>query len=202
VRVGWYHPIKTHGFQVMCSLSEPKVFEVMEAQAKLVKKHLEPRTWFFSHDEIRVAGWDALAEKSGKTPGQLLADNVKRCVKIVRDLDAKAEIVIWSDMFDPHHNAVDRYYAVNGSLKGSWEGLPKDVTVVNWNSGKAGESLKFFADRGHRQILAGFYDAGTAGFSRWHKAAKGVKGVDGFMYTTWTGDFSQLEAYGKLLRGE
>ena len=79
-------------------------------------------------------------------------------MKIVRDLDPKANIVIWSDMFDPNHNAVDRYYAVNGSLKGSWEGLPADVTIVNWNSGKAADSLKFFAGRGHKQILAGFYD--------------------------------------------
>jgi hypothetical protein len=203
VRVSWYHPIKTHSYQVMCSLTEPKVYEILEDQAKRVKKHLAPKTWFFSHDEIRVAGWDALCEKSGKTPGQLLADNARRCVKIVRDLDPKAKIVIWSDMFDPHHNAVDRYYAVNGSLKGSWEGLPADVTVVNWNSGKAADSLKFFAGRGHKQILAGFYDQpGDRGFRRWHEAAKGVKGVEGFMYTTWNGDYRQLEAYGKWMRGE
>ena len=53
-------------------------------------------------------------------------------------------------MFDPHHNAVDKYYLVNGSLKGSWEGLARDVIIANWNGDKAAESLKFFADRGHR----------------------------------------------------
>jgi hypothetical protein len=202
VLVSWYHPVKTHSYQVGCSLIEPKVFDVMRAQAKLVQKHLQPKTWFFSHDEIRIAGWCELSKKSKKTPGQLLADNVKKCVGIVRDLDPKARIVVWSDMFDPNHNAVDRYYLVNGSLKGSWEGLPKDVDVVNWNGGKMAASLKFFADRGHRQIIAGFYDSGMDGFTRWHKAARGVEGVRGFTYTTWRADYRLLEKYGESMRGK
>src|SRR5262249_41939155 len=151
-------------------------------QAKLVHKHVAPKTWFFSHDEIRVAGWDDLAQKSKKTPGQLLADNVKRCVEIVREIDPKARIVIWSDMFDPNHNAVDRYYLVKGSLKGSWEGLPKDVDVMNWNGGKSSAaSLKWFDDRSHRQLIAGYYDGDLKNFERWHAAAKDVRGVRGFM---------------------
>jgi hypothetical protein len=200
--VSWYHPVKTHSFQVTCSLIEPKVFDVLREQAKLVKKHFAPKTWFFSHDEIRVAGWDDLAVKSKKTPGQLLADNVKKCVEIVREIDPKARIVVWSDMFDPNHNAVDRYYLVNGTLKGSWEGLPKDVDVANWNSGKSAASLKWFAQRGHRQVIAGYYDGGMENFVRWQAAAKGVKGVRGFIYTTWQGDYKLLEKYGEAMNGK
>jgi hypothetical protein len=200
--VGWYHPVKTHSYQVGCSLTEPKLFDVLRAQAKLVRKHLAPKTWFFSHDEIRVAGWDALSEKSKKTPGEQLAENVKKCVAIVRDLDPKARIVVWSDMFDPNHNAVDRYYLVKGSWKGSWEGLPKDVDVANWNGGKASASLKWFSERGHRQVIAGYYDSGMDGFTRWHKAAKDVKGVRGFIYTTWRADYKLLEKYGEAMKGE
>jgi hypothetical protein len=203
IKISWYHPIKIHSYQVMCSLLEPKVFEILRNQVALVDKHLAPKTWFLSHDEIRVAGWCELARKSGKTPGQLLADNAKRCVELVRKQSPKSSILIWSDMFDPHHNAVDRYYAVNGSLKGSWEGLPADVVVVNWNGGKAAQSLKFFAERGHPQILAGFYDSpGTTGFTRWHEAAKGIQNVNGFLYTTWRKDYSRLEVYGKLMQGK
>jgi hypothetical protein len=87
-------------------------------------------------------------------------------VEIVRAVNPKAKLVVWSDMFDPHHNAVDRYYLVNGSLKGSWEGLPKDVAVANWNSGKAAASLKWFADRGHAQVIAGDYDGDLGNFRR------------------------------------
>ena len=93
------------------------------------------------------------------------------------------------------------YYLVNGSLKGSWEGLPRDVVIANWNGGKAAQSLKFFADRGHPQVIAGFYDSpGLQGFTRWDAAARAVPGVTGFMYTTWRADFRQLEAYGKAMQ--
>jgi hypothetical protein len=29
-----------------------------------------------------------------------------------------------------------------------------------------------------------------------------VKGVKGFLYTTWRGDYSLLEKYGQLMRGK
>jgi hypothetical protein len=103
-------------------------------------------------------------------------------------------------MFDPTHNAVKGpYYLVNGSLEGSWEGLDRSVDIANWNGGKARESLEFFAKRGHRQVIAGYYDADD-NFSTWDAARKGVAGVDGFMYTTWSSRFGDLERYGKLLR--
>ena len=68
---------------------------------------------------------------------------------------AQAKIYVLSDMFDPAHNAVDKYYLVNGSWAGSWGGLPRDVSIVNWNHGGRAKSPPFFARRGHHQILAG-----------------------------------------------
>jgi hypothetical protein len=119
---------------------------------------------------------------------------------LIREINPKAEVIYWSDMFDPNHNAVDQYYLVNGSLKGSWEGLPKDAIIANWNGGKAAASLRFFADRGHRQILAAYYDADDlSGFHRWHDPAKGANGIVGFMYTTWEHKFRLLEEYGKAI---
>jgi hypothetical protein len=201
LRVSWYHPVIIHGEQVACSLSDPKVFEILTDQTKRIHELFKPKTWFLSHDEIRVTSWCKDAEESKLTPGERLAANVKRCVGIVRSYDPAARVAVWSDMFDPHHNAVDKYYLVNGSWKGSWEGLPKDVIIANWNGGKAAESLKFFADRGHKQVIAGFYDTpGMKGFTNWDEAAKGVPGVTGFMYTTWQHNFGQLEAYGKAMQ--
>jgi hypothetical protein len=203
LRVGWYHPVAIHGEQVACSLSDPKVFDVLADQAKRVSELFRPKTWFLSHDEIRVTGWCKDAEESKRAPGERLAANVRRCVEVVRAGDPAARVAVWSDMFDPHHNARDNYYLENGSLKGSWEGLPKDVVIANWNGRKAADSLKFFADRGHRQVIAGYYDApGLTGFTKWDEAAKGVPGVSGFMYTTWKRQFGQLEAYGKAMRRE
>jgi hypothetical protein len=110
-------------------------------------------------------------------------------------------VVVWSDMFDPNHNAVKDYYLVNGTLAGSWEGLDRSVWIANWNGGKAKASLEFFARRGHPQVLAGYYDSDN-NFATWDAAARGVTGVTGFMYTTWQNRYDDLEKYGKLLIGE
>jgi hypothetical protein len=155
-----------------------------------------------SHDEIRVANWCKACRDRKLSPGQLLAENVRQCTRILKSVNPRARIVVWSDMFDPHHNAVDTYYLVNGSLKGSWEGLPRDVIIANWNSGKARESLNFFAGRGHRQIIAGYYDVDDLGnFQLWDAAAQGVKGIEGFMYTTWAARYGLLERYAEAMRG-
>jgi hypothetical protein len=202
LHVSWYHPIIIHESQVMCCLSDPKVTDLLRDQVRRVQDLLQPKTILMSHDEIRVAGWCASCQATGKTPGQLLADNLRTCVALIRAVNSQARILVWSDMFDPHHNAVDQYYLVNGTFKGSWEGLPPEVVVVNWNLGKAAESLKWFADRGHAQILAGYYDEDIGNFRRWDTATRAVPRILGFMYTTWQHKFDHLEEYGKAMLGK
>jgi len=50
------------------------------------------------------------------------------------------------------------------------------VVIVNWNYGKRDESLKFFADRGHKQVIAGYYD-GSQDTKKWLESAGKVEGV-------------------------
>jgi hypothetical protein len=203
LKVSWYHPIITHGFQMMCCLSEPKVYDILRDQARRINELFHPKTFFMSHDEIRVANWCRACQDRKLTPGELLADNARRCTAILKEVNPRARVVVWSDMFDPHHNAVDNYYLVNGSLKGSWEGLSPDVVIANWNGGKAHESLSFFAGRGHKQIIAGYYDVDDlSNFQQWDSAARDVSGVIGFMYTTWQSKYGLLEKYGEALRGD
>ncbi len=202
LRVSWYHPVITHSGQMMCCLSDPKLEPILRDQARRINQLFHPRTFFMSHDEIRVANWCQACRDRKLTPGQLLADNVKTCAGILKAVNPRARVVVWSDMFDPHHNAVDKYYLVNGTLKGSWEGLPRDVIIANWNSGKARESLTFFAERGHRQLIAGYYDVDDlSNFEQWNSAARGVSGIMGFMYTTWQAKYNLLERYGAAIRG-
>jgi hypothetical protein len=202
LRVSWYHPVITQGLQVMCCLTEPKVYELLREQARRVNDLYHPKTFFMSHDEIRVANWCRSCQEKHGTPGALLAENARRCVDILKEVNPQARIVVWSDMFDPYHNAVDHYYLVNGTLADSWKGLPKDVVIANWNGGKAKESLNWFAERGHAQIIAGYYDEGMDNFKRWDAAARGVSGVRGFLYTTWQHRYDDLEAYGKAMSGK
>jgi hypothetical protein len=199
--VDYYHAVTIYDQQVPCSLSDPKVFEIVEDQVTRVARLFEPKTYFLSHDEIRVANWSQADQASGKTAGQQLASNVRRCGEIVRKVTPGARLCVWSDMFDPHHNAVSNYYLVNGDFRGSWEGLPENVTIVNWNSGHANESLAFFANRSHPQILAGYYDGPPERIRDWMATAGRHGGPRGVMYTTWKSNFSQLEKFAEAAWG-
>ena len=62
--------------------------------------------------------------------------------------------------------------------------------------------LTFASGRGHQQIIAGYYDHGVAqNVDQWKRAADGIKGVYGFMYTTWHQDYDALEDFANRLRG-
>ncbi len=196
-----WHTVLVYDEQVCCTLINEELFKHVAAQARLVEKYLKPKRYFMQHDELRVAGWNAFDAKRDTTAGKLLAENARRCIAAIRETNPKAGIMVWSDMFDPHHNAVDKYYLVATSLAGSWEGLSQDVLIVNWNSGKAEKSLGFFADRGHRQVIAGYYDnrGVAADAKRWKSAVKGAA-IEAYMYTTWRNDYRDLEAWAKAMR--
>jgi len=206
VLVDYYHTAMMHGHQVMCCMSEPGVYDVLNWQIARVRKNLTPDGYFMQHDEIRLQGWDKSCTDRRMTPGQMLADNIKRCTSIITKHDPDKPIYVWSDMFDPHHNAkkTGKYYLVKGvgPWHGSWEGLPPKVTVVNWHGHAAGrlESLRHFASRGHKQILAGYYDGPPERITAWLKDAAKVKGVVGVMYTTWRRNYGDLEKFARCLR--
>jgi hypothetical protein len=197
LRVSWYHPHIIYDEQMACCFAEPKVRELLADQAKRMRELWAAPGYMMSHDEIRVCNQDESCVSIGKTPGQMLADNARFCTGLLEG----ATVYAWNDMFDPFHNAVKGpYYLVNGPWTDSWEGLDKSVVIMNWNFGKRDQSLKFFADRGHRQILAGYYDHKPEQIKDWLASAAKVQGVIGVMYTTWRNDYSNIEAFAKLAR--
>jgi hypothetical protein len=106
-------------------------------------------------------------------------------------------------MFDPMHNAVDHFYAVNGSLAGSWKGLDRDVGIMNWHGGLQGKNCRFFADLGLKQILSGYYDGDEDGsqIARWLANTRDVPGIVGAMYTTWEDRYGAMDAWARRAWG-
>jgi hypothetical protein len=206
VLLSYYHTALIYDEQVMCCMAEPKLYEILRWQLGQVHKHIQPDGYFLQHDEIRVQGWDESCRRTGRTPGELLADNVRKCLALVQAEDAGKPIYVWSDMFDPMHNAPrhGRYYLVKGDgpWYGSWEGLAKDVAIVNWNSDpdKRLASMKHFASLGHEQILAGYYDGPVRAVRDWLRDAERVDGVTGAMYTTWAHQYRDLESFATELK--
>ncbi|MCI0343160.1 MAG: hypothetical protein L0216_18780 [Planctomycetales bacterium] len=200
LRVSWWFPPIIHDDQVMCCVAEPAVARWCRDQMERVARLFVAPAYFWSHDEIRCLGWCDSCRKTSLKPGALLARNARECGEIHRAVAPGTMALVWSDMWDPNHNAHDGYYHVNGDLAGSWEGLPKEVVVVNWHFGKRRESLRFFAGRGHKQVIAGYYDEGPAQVRDWLEAARGVPGVIGVMYTTWQSRYDDLEEFARVAR--
>jgi hypothetical protein len=200
LRVSFYHAITTGQGKVNICVSEPKTIDLLRDQAKRVDALFHAKRYFMEHDEIRVMGWDGADERRHLDAGALLADNMRTCSAIMKDVNPNATLYVWSDMFDPYHNAHDHYYLVKGNLAGSWEGLAPAVVIANWNSGEADQSLPWFANRQHHQLLAGYYDAPPEGIIPWLKSARNVRNVDAVMYTTWTHNYADLKRFAEIVR--
>jgi hypothetical protein len=197
LRVSYYHPLIVYEDRLTSCLSEPRIFEDWRQEVKRADELFHPAAYLMSHDEMRVMNQCALCQSKHLTPGELLAWNVRQAAGIIRSARPDAEIWVWNDMFDPMHNAVDHYYAVNGTLAGSWKGLDKDIGIVNWHGGLEGRNCKFFADLGLRQLLSGYYDGDEDGatIARWLDHTKGIPGIVGAMYTTWEDKYDAMDAW-------
>jgi hypothetical protein len=197
LRVSYYHVATVYDDQAMICPSEPKTVGLLREQARRMHAAWGAKGYMMSHDEIRVLYWCEACQKRKMTPGQILADNVKRCIAMLREIAPSARIHVWNDMFDPNHNAVPGpYYLVNGDLTGSWEGLDSDVVILPWYFEKRSQSLQFFAGRGNKQVIAGYYDGKPERIVDWLTAAKPVsESVIGVMYTTWKNNYKDIEKF-------
>jgi hypothetical protein len=203
LRVSYYHPLVVYEDRVTSCLSEPKIFAEWRDEVKRVNELLSPVAFFMSHDELRVVNQCALCRSKHMTPGELLAWNVRQATAIIREIRPDAEIWVWSDMFDPMHNAVDHYFAVNGSLAGAWKGLDKGIGIVNWHGALMGKNCRFFADLGLKQILSGYYDGDESGsaIAQWLDNTRDIPGIVGAMYTTWEDKYDAMDAWAQKAWG-
>ena len=106
---------------------------------------------------------------------------------------------MWSDMVDPFHNAKRSYYLTRGGVEGSWDGLPDDVILVNWNADHPGRSIRFFGDRGFRQIISLPMGSLEAKLERIVTVARREPEILGFQYTSWHPDYSLMPQFNRLL---
>ncbi len=194
--------------QVAMCLTEPGVFRWMERNGRVLASVMPAGSpLLLGYDELRQANSCASCRAKGMTAGELLAWNVRKTVKLYESVMPGSPRYVWSDMFDPSHNAHDNYFYVEGNLAGSWKGLPASVGVLNWNHPHLRESLSWFAglDKrqsvAHKQIIAGYYDTGNGTSAEQDfQTARGLPGLQGIMYVTWLDDYSQLESFAKSAR--
>jgi hypothetical protein len=195
----WYHAVTVYDGQAMICPSELQTVNLLRDQAQRMQAAWRTRGYFMSHDEIRVLNWCAACQARALDAGPLLADNVRTCAGILRQVNPGGRIYVWSDMFDPNHNAHANYYLVRGDLTRSWLGLDPDIIVVPWDYDTRAASLQFFAGLGNRQVIAGYYDSSPSLVTNWLTAAAPYASICGVIYTTWQNDYSNLETFEQII---
>ena len=204
LKVSYYHAVFVYDMQPTCCLSEEGVFDVIRDTLQEINTRLAPPAVFIGIDEMRVANWCAACQDRGLTPGELLASATQRIDTIAHEINPGWKLLTWSDMFDPNHNAVAEYYLVNGTLEGSWNGLPAAWEIGNWMSSPATRvaTASFFAEHGNRQILCGYYDEPGPDYSidDWLQAVSGNDSIFAVMYTQWWSGYDALEDWAAQVR--
>jgi len=200
LRVDYFHGTTIYRDQTVIDMSEPVVYEVWQRQIPLIEKYLSPKKYFLSMDELRVGGFCEACQRRHLSMAQILGDCVTQQYKMIRAANPQAEIYVWSDMFDPNHNAKEKYYLIDGSFDGTWKYIPKDLIMACWYYEKRDQSLDFFSKLGYRTIAAAYYDADDLENPRnWVESLGRTQGAMGIMYTTWENKYKLLADFGDLV---
>jgi len=213
LRVSYYHGTAGGLRYPSPCLSEPRVYQTYMEQYEILCSVLPHKAVLMGIDEVRSGLGCAACRRIG-TPAQVMSNCANQLAAIVRKVNPGAEVLTWADMYTPYHNAVERYYGIDGSLVGSWERVSRDITMVVWGGtpyyrsykrpGCLGDSLKFFSDLGFRTMVAAYYDVSdpeqlTQRTRDWIEFALATPHCDGMMYTTWTPRYDDLELFADIM---
>ncbi len=197
--LSWYHPMLIYEWQQTVCMAEPALYEVFDHEAKLLAERLHPKRVLLNMDEIRMGGTCAACR--GRDMGELLGECITRQVEILRRYMPGVEVLIWSDMLDPNHNAHGNYYLVSGDFNGSWRHVPKDLVMAVWGDKPQEKNVRFFAEQGFRTLGACYYDADDLNDVKgWLELARRTRGTEGLMYTPWLRKYALLGDFGDLLK--
>jgi hypothetical protein len=203
LRVSYYHAVAVgKGKQTAC-LSDEKVHSLLKKDIEDLDGRLKPAGIFLNYSDIRIANWCESCRAKNLTPGRLLADHIARSAQIVREVNPRMKVLVWSDMFDPYQNAIDHYYLVNGSLVGSWQGLSPEVIIVNVNqTAKYPDSLRWFDERMHSQIVSVCFDNGPQASRKRLEGMRSLPEPSGVMYLTANNRYEDLEHFARHAWGQ
>ncbi len=188
------------GRQISLCMSNPELYDYWQAQAKKLHEVIKFKRYLLEMDEVRNGGGCLACKERGISMAQILGDCITRQHAIFKQIDPEIEVLIWSDMLDPAHNARNNFYGVVGDFTGSWKYVPKDLVIMCWYHEIRDESLGFFSKQGFRTIGAAYYDADDLASSKeWLISLKKTAGSQGIMYTTWEDKYELLADFGELV---
>ena len=210
ISVDGYVPAVIGWDQYPACMATPELAKHFADSARDIKKLFGrfPRRVLLSDDETRAGGTCETCRRSGLDMAHVYARMVKAQRAAVRAVSPTTEMLIWSDMMDPYHNAKpERYFLCKGGYEGTRDLIPRDLTVACWLRRETEASVRGFADAGFATCAATYYDSGSLDSSRrWLRAGNATPGFKGLAYATWRSgakqDFRFLEDFAAMLKHE
>jgi hypothetical protein len=198
LRVSYYHGFSINNGQTTVCMAEPKTYEIWRDMARRMHAAVAPPRYVLSMDEIREGGTCQACR--GRNMAQLLGECLTRQFQMLREVNPKVDVWVWSDMLDPNHNARANYYLVDGDYTGSWNYIPKEMGILTWYYQRRALSLPFFSKLGFRTLAGAYYDGDTLDNPRgWLEELRKTPNAQGILYTTWQNKYELLADFGKLV---
>jgi hypothetical protein len=203
LRVSYWNNHPIYSGQTPACFSEPAIYDWWRKSVQFLHEYIRPDKYYLSADELRLAGTCETCQAQGLSLPEMLGKCLHKQVEIIREFNPDAEMFVWSDMFDPNHNADysdssrDYFYLNNEAFVESWKYIPKDLIIVCWYGSRRDKSLKHFSSNGFRTLGSSAGDLNAA--RGWLKSMDATEGAVGMMYTTWGEDYSILPDFGKLV---
>jgi len=191
------------GKQISLCMSNPELYEHWTKEARRLYELIKFKRYLLAMDEIRNGGGCLTCRNSGKSMAEILGACFTRQRAIFRTLDPKIEVITWSDMIDPAHNARNNYYGVVGDYTGAWKHVPRDLSIMCWHHRIRDKSLAFFSKQGFGTYGAAYYDADDlTNPKEWIDSLGRTPNARGVMYTTWQKKYRLLAGFGDLVSGK
>ncbi|MFC1582943.1 hypothetical protein ACFL4W_05340, partial [Planctomycetota bacterium] len=191
------------GRQISVCMSNPGLYTYWEKQAKAIHDKLKVKRVLLSMDEIRNGGGCKTCLDRKISMAEILGDCVNKQYKMFKDIDPEIEVLIWSDMFDPNHNARGDYYGVVGDFTDAHKYLPEGIILACWYHKMRDKTLPFFSGLGFRTFGAAYYDKDDLTNPReWLTSLRATPKAMGIMYTTWQRKYELMDDFGDLVNGK
>ena len=198
LRVSYYHGFSINDGQTTVCMGEPKTYEIWRDMARRMHDAVAPPRYVLSMDEIREGGTCEACR--GRNMGELLGECLTKQFRMLREVNPKVDVWVWSDMLDPNHNAHGNYYLVQGDYTGSWNHIPKEMGIMTWYYQRRALSLPFFSGLGFRTLAGAYYDADSLDNPRgWLEEMEKTPNAQGICYTTWLNKYDLLPDFGRLV---
>ncbi|MBN1672323.1 MAG: sigma-70 family RNA polymerase sigma factor [Kiritimatiellae bacterium] len=196
LKVSWYQRADMTGSTPPASACQPEYWAIHKDNAERVNALFSDPPGFATrytpgHNGWQVANWDPAGGHANA--GAYIAETLRKSETLLKRINRDYELYFWNTIMDPYGAARGEYWLMNGSLKGAWEGVSPATVILNRNHDHRVESLRFFAERGHRQIVV--TDGSPASITAWLDAvealeADGLRSVIGVLYTPAFGSVS------------